>query len=81
MPGNRVGSNPTGARSTQEHPMTDLKAALDRLSTWRTKNADRAGTPEYDKTTVLHRLLTDLIERGGGTAEERAAVLQQIAAG
>jgi hypothetical protein len=58
--------------------MTDLKAALDRLSTWRTKNADRAGTPEYDKTTVLHRLLTDLIERGGGTAEEREYVMRQM---
>jgi hypothetical protein len=58
--------------------MDELKAALDRLSTWRTENADKAGTPEYDKTTVAHRLLTDLIERGGGTAEERAAVLEQI---
>jgi hypothetical protein len=58
--------------------MPDLQAALDRLSTWRTKNADRAGTPEYDKTTVLHRLLTDLIERGGGTAEEREYVMRQM---
>lgn len=58
--------------------MTELQDAIDRLSAWRMQNADKAGTPEYDRTTIAHRLLTDLIERGGGTAEERAAVLQQI---
>jgi hypothetical protein len=57
---------------------SELQAALDRLSDWRTKNADKAGTPEYDKTTVLHRLLTDLIERGGGTPEQRRYVMRQI---
>jgi hypothetical protein len=61
--------------------MTDLSTTLMYLSDWRIKNADQAGTPGYDKITKIHRLLTDLIERGGGTAEERAAVLQQIAAG
>jgi hypothetical protein len=59
--------------------MTDLSAARDRVSDWRVKNSDKCGTPEYDTMTDIHRLLTDLIERGGGTAEERAAVLQQIA--
>jgi hypothetical protein len=58
--------------------LDELKAAFDRLSEWRTENADKAGTPEYDKTTVLHRLLTDLIERGGGTPEQRRYVMRQI---
>jgi hypothetical protein len=74
-----LGSGPRlGTNSVETTPMTELQAALDRLSTWRTQNADRAGMPEYDKTTVVHRLLTDLIERDGSrgnvSAMERNAL-------
>jgi hypothetical protein len=58
--------------------MTELTQARDRVSDWRTKNPDKAGTPEYDTMTDMHRLLTDLIDRGGGTAEEREYVMRQM---
>jgi hypothetical protein len=58
--------------------MTNLSAARDRVSDWRVKNSDKCGTPEYDTMTDMHRLLTDLIERGGGTAEEREYVMRQL---
>jgi hypothetical protein len=57
----------------------ELVPQLDRLSAWRTEHAvNAAGTAEYDKSTVLHRFLTDLRERNGGTPQQREYVRQQI---
>lgn len=58
--------------------LDDLQAQLDKLVAWRLANLDKVGGPEFQKNTVAHRLLTDLIERGGGTLEERAAVIRKL---
>lgn len=56
-----------------------LEAEHARLTQWRNENADKTGTLEYRKSTISHRLLTDLLERDGGTEADRAEVARQLA--
>ena len=55
-----------------ETARADLAAKIDNIEAY------PIGSPERRKIVVAHRLLTDLIERGGGTPEERRYVMQKI---
>ena len=63
--------------------MTDvpaLKTERVRIEKWREDNLDKVGTAEFRRSTLVHRLLIDLIERGGGSSEERAYVMREMTA-
>ena len=55
-----------------------LIAELFRLNIWRSENLDKVGTPEFEKTTIAHKLVTDLIAADGGTDEQRAEAIRQL---
>ena len=55
-----------------------LETALAELNSWLTSNSELVGTPEFKKRSAAHKLLTDLIAEGGGTPEQRAAVIRKL---
>lgn len=62
--------------------MTDLTALetvrADLAAKLKDTDAYPIGSPERRRIVEAHRLLTDLIDRNGGTPEERRYVMQQI---
>lgn len=55
-----------------------LETALSELNQWRAANVDKVGTPQFTRTTIVHRQLTDLIAEGGGTPEQRMEVMRRL---
>lgn len=61
--------------------MSDLdtfKAELARLNEWRAANTHKLGTIEFRRSTMAHRLLTDLVRSSGGTATHRSATAERL---
>lgn len=57
-----------------------LKAERARIENWQRANLSKLGTAEYRKSTLAHRLLTDLIELGAGNTSARAYALRVLVA-
>ncbi len=63
--------------------MTDvekLKAERARIEEWRKSNMDKLGTAEFRRSTLVYRMLADLIARHGGNATERTYVMRELTA-
>jgi hypothetical protein len=60
--------------------ISKLQAERVRIEAWRVANIDKLGTPEFRRSTLTHRLLTDLIRRRGGSAADRAYVERELIA-
>lgn len=63
---------------SSQDDLEKLEAKLSELAAWLHANRDRMGTPEFNKRTLVHRLLTDLVQVDGGTPEMRAAVMRRL---
>ncbi len=57
-----------------------LKAERARIEAWRKANMDKVGTPEFTQSTLVYRMLADLIARRGGNATERTYIMRELAA-
>ena len=55
-----------------------IEAEHARLSAIMRKRKGEPMTDEDRKVTLAHRLLTDLLDRGGGTPEDRAFVVRRL---
>ncbi len=59
--------------------MSTLHTEHARLTAWLKANAlEKAGTPEFRRANITHRILTDLIRGNGDPAQVRAALTRHL---
>ena len=64
--------------TTSANDLEALETAIAELTAWLRANPELVGTPEFQKRSAHHKLLTDLRNEGGGTPEQRAAVIRKL---